>query len=114
MSGKVLFTGPLYEREKLRAYIDADVCVLPSSYDIFGITVLEAMACGVPVIVSEHCGIAEVIDGQAGLVVPHGEERLQNALLRMLRDDQMRQRFGANGKALVRDRFDWVKNNRTG
>jgi glycosyltransferase involved in cell wall biosynthesis len=48
-----------------------------------------------------------VIDGKAGLVVPHGEERLQNALLRMLRDDQMRQRFGANGKALVRDRFDW-------
>jgi glycosyltransferase involved in cell wall biosynthesis len=109
ISDKVLFVGPLYGRGKVEVYVDTDVYVLPSSYEIFGITVLEAMACGVPVIVSEHCGIAEVIDGQAGLAVPQDEEHLQNALLRMLHDDGIRQQFGANGKALVREKFNWEK-----
>jgi glycosyltransferase involved in cell wall biosynthesis len=107
ISDKVLFVGPLYGRDKVQVYVDTDVYVLSSSYEIFGITVLEAMACGVPVIVSEHRGIAEVIDGRAGLAVPLDEEQLQNALLQMLHDDRIRQQFGTNGKALVREKFDW-------
>ncbi|MBA7507576.1 N-acetyl-alpha-D-glucosaminyl L-malate synthase [subsurface metagenome] len=109
ISDKVLFTGPLYESEKLRAYVDADIYVLPSSYEIFGITVLEAMACGIPVIVTDCCGIAEVIDGRAGLVVPYDKERLSDAVLCMLSDDKMRQQFGEKGKLLVREKFNWQK-----
>lgn len=109
ISDKVLFTGPLYEREKLRAYVDADVCVLPSSYEIFGITVLEAMACGTPVVVTDRCGIADAIDGQAGLVVPYHEEQLQYALLYMLNDDKIRLQFGEKGKLLVREKFNLDK-----
>lgn len=107
MSSKVLFTGSLYEREKLRAYIDADVCVLPSSYDIFGITVLEAMACGIPVIVTDRCGIANVIDGKVGFAVAHDEEQLSNAILHVLGDDKMRLQLGEGGKALVHEKFNW-------
>lgn len=107
ISDKVLFTGPLYEHEKLNAYVDAEVYVLPSVYEIFGITVLEACACGTPVIISDHCGIANVIGGQAGLVVPHDQDQLQNAILKLLNDDKMRERFGQKGKLLVREKFNW-------
>lgn len=106
---KVLFTGPLYEEEKLEAYVDADIYVLPSSYEIFGITILEACACGTPVVVTDRCGIAESVDGQAGLVVPYDKEQLQHALLHMLGDDKMRLQFGEKGKLLVRQKFNWEK-----
>jgi glycosyltransferase involved in cell wall biosynthesis len=106
---KVLFTGPLYGKEKLQAYVDADVYVLPSSYEIFGITVLEACACGTPVIVTDRCGIADAIHNQAGLAVPYDERQLQAALQHILSDEKMRRQFGERGKSLIRERFGWKK-----
>jgi len=106
---RVLLTGPLYGQEKLAAYVDADVCVLPSVYEIFGITILEALACGTPVIATDRCGLAEAIGEQAGLVVPYDKGQLQNALSQMLGDDKLRQKFGEKGKLLVRDKFNWEK-----
>jgi len=57
----VIFPGPLYEKEKLEAYLDADVFVLPSkdSYESFGNVALEACACGTPTIVRNVCGVSE-------------------------------------------------------
>ncbi len=109
ISDKVLFTGPFYGQEKLSAYVDADVYVLPSSYEIFGITVLEAMACSIPVVVTDRCGIADVINGQAGVAVSYDKDELSNAILRMLSDEKMRREFGERGKLLVRDKFNWEK-----
>lgn len=106
---KVLFTGPLYGQDKLNAYVDADVYVLPSFYEIFGITVLEALACGTPVIITDRCGLADVINGQVGLVVPYDQDQLQDALLRLLTDDDLREGFGKRGKSLVRKKFNWTK-----
>jgi len=106
---KVLFTGPLYGRDKLEAYVDADVYVLPSIYETFPITVLEACACGLPVVVTDRCGIADIINGQVGLVVPYDRNQLGDTVLRMLTDDKIRQQFGEKGKALVREKFDWSK-----
>ncbi len=107
ISNRVLFTGPLYGQEKLEAYVDADVYVLPSFYEIFSITVLEACACGTPVIVTDRCGLANVINGQAGLVVPYDKQQLQHALLHMLENDKLRRDFGEKGKLLVREKFNW-------
>ena len=106
---KVLFTGLLHGRDKLAAYIDADVYVLPSAYEIFGRTLLEACACGTPIIVTDRCGIADVIDGQAGLAVPYDKDALGKALRDILNDDQMRRQFGEKGKLLVREKFNWEK-----
>ncbi len=70
---------------------------------------LEALACGTPVIVTSHCHIAEVIDGRAGFVVPYDGEHLERVLLRMFGDDKMRQHFGEKGRLLVSEKFNWKK-----
>ncbi len=106
---RVLFTGLLDRQEKLKAYIDADVYVLPSSYEIFGITILEACACGTPVVITDRCGIADVINGQAGIAVPYDKEQLASAITHLLNDDKARLEFGKRGKLLVRDRFNWER-----
>jgi len=109
MEEKVLLTGPLYGRDKLEAYVDADVHVSPRAWEPFGLTLIEACACGTPVICCAGCGIADVIDGQVGLAVPYDRDQLSNAILRMLRDEQMRREFGNKGKLLAHERFDWAK-----
>src|SRR6185312_17084828 len=71
IASRVHFAGALFEQEKWAAYRDATVFVLPSQNENFGNTAAEAMACGTPVIVTDQCGIAPIVDGRAGLVVPH-------------------------------------------
>ena len=109
ISDKVLFTGPLYGEEKLRAYVDADVYVLPSVYETFPVAVLEACACGVPVIVTDRCGIADFIDGNVGYVVEYDKNQLRDAITKVLSDEGLRRRFRGVGKRLVREKFSWDK-----
>lgn len=109
IGGNVIITGPLYGRNKLEAYVDAELYVLPSIYEIFAITVLEAMACGTPVIVTDRCGIANIIGEQAGIVVPCNEDALGEAILNILGDVEKRQEYGYKGKLLARENFNWDK-----
>ncbi len=106
LGGSVLFTGPLYEEAKWAAYQDADVFVLPSQNENFGNTAAEAVACGTPVLVTDRCGIAPLVDQRAGLVVPHERDALQAGLSRLLDDAGLRQRLRA-GCAEVARRLSW-------
>lgn len=106
---KVLFTGLLCSRDKLEAYVDADVYVLPSIYETFPNAVLEACVCGTPVIVTDRCGIADVIADRVGLVVPYDKDQLFEAILHLLTNDKMRREFGERGSSLVRGQFAWSK-----
>jgi glycosyltransferase involved in cell wall biosynthesis len=76
----VQFTGPLYGDAKWSALVDADMFVLPSQNENFGNAAAEAAACGTPVIVTDRCGIAPLIEGRAGLVIRHESEALRWAL----------------------------------
>ena len=104
IGNRVTFTGPLYGRAKLAAYRDADVFVMPSRYDIFGLTVLEASACGTPVIVTDRCGIADVVK-KYGLVVEYDAKQLRDALLSVLENDAKRQELAEKVKDLVQKEF---------
>lgn len=103
---KILLTGPLYDREKLEAYIDADVYVLPSIYETFPNTVLEAWACGTPVIVTDRCGVANIMDN-AGFVVEYDKNQLKDAIIKAINDKRLRKRFAVEGKKLVRKKYSW-------
>lgn len=102
----ILFTGPLYGKDKLEAYVSADVYVLPSRYDIFGITILEACACGTPVVVTNGCGLAGFVDGRVGYVVEYDSIQLQNSIRKLLVNDNLRMEFANRCKHEIED-FYW-------
>ncbi len=93
IADNVLFTGPLFDDAKWAAYRDADVFVLPSQNENFGNSAAEAMACGTPVIVTDQCGIAPVVEGRAGLVVPHDSRAIANALKLLLDGGSLADQF---------------------
>ena len=84
----------------LPAYWAADVLLYPSRYDAFGMAVLEAMACGLPVIVSVTAGSHEIV-GDAGIVLNERNPRHVRAALDRIRDDPWRAEMGARGRAIA-------------
>ncbi len=107
ISDSVIFTGPLYGNEKISAYIDADVYVLPSVYEAFPNTVLEAWAYGTPVIISESCTLStKIAKEQAGIVVKRDPVELTDAIQRVLEDDALRESIIARGRALVEGEYN--------
>jgi glycosyltransferase involved in cell wall biosynthesis len=106
VSSRVHFCGPVFGEAKWAAYRDADVFVLPSQNENFGNTAAEAMAAGTPVLVSDRCGIAPLLEDVAGLVVPHDAGKLSNALKRVLGEDDLHARLAA-GCEKVTSRLGW-------
>lgn len=85
----------------------ADVFLLPSEQESFGLAALEAQACEIPVIASRTGGIPEVInDGESGFLSDTGDtEKMCADVLRLLKDDEMRRAFGRRGRELAVSRY---------
>lgn len=91
-----------------RLYADCDLFVLPTRADTSSIASLEAMATGRPVIVTPIGGIPDIVcDGSTGFLVPPDDaEGLADRMRRLLADPALRRRMGAEGRAVVEERFN--------
>ena len=89
-------------------YSAADIVVVPSHYESFGMVALEAMACGTPVVASQVGGLAYLIkDGETGFHVLNQEpEELANRLMQILKDDDLHQKMSKNAAEYAMD-YSW-------
>jgi glycosyltransferase involved in cell wall biosynthesis len=107
---KVLFPGWLGGELKSSALQDAALFALTSHQENFGLAVAEALACGVPALVSERVNLApEINDFGLGWVVPLDRASLSQTLAQSLRDGDERKRRGRAGQDFVARQFSWAK-----
>lgn len=106
IAGRVRFTGWVSGEAKQRLFDEADVFVLPSLYDSFGMGFLEAMANGLPVVAAEWGAIADVVPAErcGVLVRDPNPQALSKAILRM-RDAEQRRLMGTEAKRWVLEKF---------
>jgi len=108
LTAHVRFLGALPHARKVEALNGAQVAVNPSPREGWGLTVIEANACGVPVVASRSPGLVESVrDGETGVLVPHGDiAALAAALVSLLRDRGLRLRMASAAVRWART-FDW-------
>jgi len=106
---KVTFTGMLTGKEKLAALSRANICVIPSYSEVRTIVALEAMICGLPLIITRQCQFPEVGEARAGIVIDPDSAQLAGAMVELMDDPKLREEMGNNGRRLVMERFTWDK-----
>lgn len=100
-------TGQLTDDEKLAALADADIFALPSHGENFGLAVVEAMACGLPVLISDKVGICrEVAKCQAGIVTTCDPNKIADGIEKLVNEPELRVALGQNGKKLAEAQFN--------
>ncbi|HEX7593211.1 MAG TPA: glycosyltransferase, partial [Anaerolineae bacterium] len=106
----VTFLGRRSQEALPYYYASADVVVMPSLYESFGMVALEAMACGAPVVASDVGGLSYIVrDGETGYLVPERDPRaLADCLNRLLRDPALRARLGKRGIEVARE-YAWTR-----
>jgi glycosyltransferase involved in cell wall biosynthesis len=92
----------------LDLYGDADVFVLPSAGESFGMAAAEAAAAGTAVVVSDRCGVAEFLGERGSVVVPYDGTAVREAVARLLGDAALRERIAAGGVAVARE-LSWAE-----
>lgn len=108
ISHQISFAGFVIGQDKDLLLQGSDMFVLPSFSENFGIAVAEAMAAGLPVIITPGIQISpEVAAAQAGLVVESTLETLAEAIAKLLKSPNLRQQQGDNGKQLVKQQYSW-------
>jgi glycosyltransferase involved in cell wall biosynthesis len=111
VADRVSFAGAVARAEVPAWVRSADVVLAVPWYEPFGITPLEAMACGRPVVATAVGGLVDtVVDGETGdLVPPRDPDRLGEVLAALLADDERRAAYGAAGVRRARARYRWSR-----
>jgi D-inositol-3-phosphate glycosyltransferase len=110
LTDRVRFVKAQSQDVLVQYYTAADVFVMPSHYESFGMVVLEAMACGTPVVASNVGGLAStVVHGSTGFLVPEGDSyAFAEAILRLVGSPALREAYGQASVQRAQD-FTWAR-----
>ncbi len=106
LEGRVIFTGYFPEEDKVSLYKNAEVFLMPSLYEGFGIPVIEAMAAGIPVITSKTSSLREIAEGSGLLVNPEDTEEISRAMVRITKDRRLKEKLITEGIERAK-MFNW-------
>jgi D-inositol-3-phosphate glycosyltransferase len=103
IEGRTGFVGAVAHEQLPLFYSAADVTVMPSSYESFGLVAVESLACGTPVVATRVGGLTSIVhDGETGVLVPWRDaEMFAESLRRVLEDSALQQRLASNARASV-------------
>lgn len=109
LSAHAVLTGPLYGSSKIQALVDSDLVVVPSYYESFGITVIEAYFCRKPVVASNVGGLRDlVINGKNGFLFSRGKiDELVNVLEEALGKSKDLEQMGEYGQKFANDYYSF-------
>lgn len=107
LESNVIFTGHLQESDKLSLLLACDIFVMPSLFEAFSNSVLEAMMCGLPVIITSCCNFPEVKYCQAGIVIEPDYHQLSDAIIELAENPTLREQMGVNARALLARKYTW-------
>ncbi|MDH7508577.1 MAG: glycosyltransferase family 4 protein [Methanomassiliicoccales archaeon] len=106
---KFLLLGHINQKELVHLYQNATVFVMPSHYEGLPTVLLEAMACGLPVVATDVCGNRDVVNnGKNGLLVPpKSAQKMAEAISMLLEDKDLRIKLGRNARKTVEEKYTW-------
>lgn len=105
LMNRVTFTGLLSGEDVLSAFQDADLFVLPSRYDAFPTTIIEACLVGTPMVITDRCMIANLVKGEIGEVVPFDAQAFADAMDLLLSNHERYQRYKQNTQKVLAETF---------
>lgn len=105
----VKFIGYISGVDKYAAYLDADVLVYPSFFEIFGLVPFEAIMCGTPIIVTDGCGCGEIVkEANCGYLVKYGDvDDLAKKIKTILENPELSSSFVEIGKRYICNNLGW-------
>ncbi len=111
LKGNIIFLGTIDDRDLTGWYNKVSLVVIPSIFEGFGLTAIEAMACATPVIVTGVDGLRDVVkDDVNGLTVPYNDvEALSEKIVMLLRDKDRQRALVRNGRMTVEENYNWDK-----
>jgi glycosyltransferase involved in cell wall biosynthesis len=109
MRDRVEIIGYVPDELVVPYYSQCELFALPSLFEPFGMTALEAMACGRPVVASKFGGIRNVItSGESGLLVdPQNDQEFAGAMQKLLQDKEMSDRLRETGRKIIQEKYSW-------
>jgi len=111
IKNKIIFTGSPSREDLPKFYNLADVFVLPSidKSEAFGIVLLEAMACGKPIVASELFGVRTLVTDNGFLAEPKNSENLAEKINLILENDDLRKKMGVNSRKNIEEKYSYKK-----
>jgi glycosyltransferase involved in cell wall biosynthesis len=106
---RVHIIGYVPDEKLVQYYQQAELFVLPSIFEPFGMTSQEAMACGKPVIASKYGGIRQIINHNENgfLVNPKDSEEFADAIIKVVNDEKLKQRLGEEAYRIIVEEYSW-------
>ena len=107
LEDRISFKSGVSEEEIVEIYHRSDLAVIPSLYEGFGFGAGEAMACGTPLISTDSGGLKQVIGDAALKIKPGSVEEIEEGILKLFNEDELRTQLAIKGRKRMEEMFDW-------